>query len=70
MGDFCIYPDKCVGGFRLLLVERNVPGYRHTKYGVFSSEEAACDKAMELNADMGVFTKEEVLEIVASTMGA
>lgn len=69
MGNLCIYPDKCAGGYRLLLVQRNISGYRPTKYGAFKSEEAAWDKAMELNEDMGIYSKEAVLEIVGSAMG-
>ena len=69
MGDICLYPDKCVGGFRLLLIQRNVLGYRPSKYGIIESEEAAWERAMELNSDMGVYAKETVLDIVGSSMG-
>jgi len=70
MGNICLYPAKCKGGFRLLLVGRNVPGYHLSKYGLFENEQAAWELAMQHNADMGVYSKEDVLEIVGSSMVA
>lgn len=70
MGKICLYPAKCKDGFRLLLVQRNVPGYHLSKYGIFENEETAWVLAMHHNSDMGVYSKEDVLEIVGSSMVA
>lgn len=70
MGDICLYPAKCKGGFRLLLVQRNIPGYHLSRYDVLENEEAAWELAMQHNANIGVWSKEDVLEIVGSSMMA
>lgn len=70
MGNICLYPAKCKGGFRLLLVQRNIPGYHLSKYGLVENEKTAWELAMQYNSDMGVYSKDAVLEIVGSSMVA
>ena len=79
MGNICLYPDLirmrgCSGEpftmWRLLVVNRDTPGYTPSKYGYFSTEELAWNKADDLNMDMGVYTREEVMEIVESSIMA
>lgn len=79
MGDVCLYPDEVpiehgdgevVKMWRLLIVHRDEPGYTPSKYGLFDTEEEAWDKAMWENVDMGIQSKEEVFEIVESSIMA
>ncbi len=79
MGDICLYPDEAytqdsngtfVKQYRLLVVTRDMPGYIPSKYGYFSTEALAWKKAYEENMDMGVYTREEVMEIVESSIAA
>ena len=79
MGDVCLYPDETpvedgkghvIKMWRILLVIRDRPGYSPSKYGPFASEKEAWKKAMDLNMDMGVYTRAQVYEIVGSSIRA
>ena len=68
MGDMCLYPIMAgENKFELVLVNLKEYGYSKTKYGAFSTEEAAWKEADELNADMGVLRK-EAMDIVGANM--
>jgi len=77
MPSCCLYPILAVSenesgsmlyGFELALVTERESGYQHSKYGFFTTEKKAWDKADELNSDMGIFTRERIYEIVGSSM--
>jgi len=78
VGKICLYPVhtgvKTELGitlmFRLVVVKKDHPGFIESKYELFDSLVDAWNKADELNIDMGILTRDQVMEIVDSSMNA